>query len=408
MRTFRLFSIVLISALHIIPCVAQYDRYYSVGEEVYVVTTPKAIIYRMPDDYNNASLNCKRELIDTLPLKHKIIKKSQLLRVVRCTNVTNQPEFDAYLVEYKDKLWVVNRCYVQDNRLLEMLNNRLNQDKEELKKQYQDLSNRLSCLDGQLDSLRVVCIKECTDSLNYYKQLLSQLPCMRDSLLLAVKAQKQAIIDETYNKWYDEQPASTQKAAKALAIVEMVLGEPNYVGGCDYKFGYVNKSQKTIKYLYWTGTAYNAVNDPVCCDIRDTATCSGRDTGPIETGYRGGGIWECVVYNHSAYTLKLSRIKIEYMDGSTMSISAADIRRLVQAPSTSVFVSSYETKKLVMSDEICQNYISMWQNRLDKLNENDFTYSHNASEIYKDILARKNMLLSELGRLNVKVEKYLF
>jgi hypothetical protein len=135
-----LIAIVLISAVHIIPCVAQYDKYYYAGEDAFVWTNPNASIYKLPDNYNVASLPLKRELIDTISLKHKTIKKSKLLRVVRCTNVTEQPDFDAYIVEYKDKLWVLNHCYVQDNRCLEMVNNRMFQEVEELKKQYQDLS----------------------------------------------------------------------------------------------------------------------------------------------------------------------------------------------------------------------------------------------------------------------------
>ena len=56
----------------------------------------------------------------------------------------------------------------------------------------------------------------------------------------------------------------------------------NSVGGVNVTIDYCNNSGKTIKYITWYMTPYNAVGDPVRCSIRGYSQVSGKTTGPVE------------------------------------------------------------------------------------------------------------------------------
>lgn len=111
-----------------------------------------------------------------------------------------------------------------------------------------------------------------------------------------------------------------------VKIKSAYLSSPNSASGVDAIFYYINKSDKTIKYLTWTGCAINAVGDMVSCDIRDSYFFRGKDTGPIKSGKTGGGTWSCAWYNWTAKKLKITQIEIEYMDGSTETINESEIK----------------------------------------------------------------------------------
>lgn len=131
---------------------------------------------------------------------------------------------------------------------------------------------------------------------------------------------------------YDAKQDSIDKAKriedikKTIKIKSAYLGRPNSASGVDAYFYYKNVSDKTIKYLVWTGYPMNAVGDRVSCEIRDYADYRGKDTGPIKPGKSSGGVWSCAWYNSTAKKLILTKIDIEYMDGSTFSINESEIQ----------------------------------------------------------------------------------
>lgn len=306
---FKLLVFTLVMALSVIPCYAQYENYYKVDNNTYVTTMPNAEIYELQS--NCITPNC-REIINTQNSKTKKIKRPQQLRVLRYTNTLKQRDFNAYVVEYKDKEWVLQDSYVQDNTLLKQRSNQMIQSQESITTNHQDLEKQLEIKKQQFNELLLSYKSQCADSMNYYKELKSRLPAIRDSLVAVKRAQEQAKVDKVYKEWYNAQPASTKRAANIISISSAELGYPNSAGGCDYTLLYTNKSKKTIKYLYWSGTTYNAVNDPVYCEIRSTSYFSGKDTGPVEYNEVGGGSWDCIIYNYSADRLKLENISITY------------------------------------------------------------------------------------------------
>jgi len=94
---------------------------------------------------------------------------------------------------------------------------------------------------------------------------------------------------------------------------------PNAAGGVDLQVDFKNSdSSRTIKYAVFTVTAYNAVGDEAPNELDGLATKRLKFTGPLAPGAnKTGTYWECSWYNHSIKTLKIDKVEIEYMDGST-------------------------------------------------------------------------------------------
>ncbi len=95
---------------------------------------------------------------------------------------------------------------------------------------------------------------------------------------------------------------------------------PNSVGGVDVIIRYYNNSNKKIKYAYFTVQAYNAVDDPVQCTIRDTSVRNLYYTGPILPKVGVTGYWSNVWYNYSIRYCKwiTGKCSVEYMDGTSV------------------------------------------------------------------------------------------
>ena len=95
---------------------------------------------------------------------------------------------------------------------------------------------------------------------------------------------------------------------------------PNSVGGVNVEAMFKNQSDKAIKYLRITVTPYNAVMDPVSCQITGKSTARLQDVGPWVSGGVDYGLWETVWYNSTIKYISLDSIEIEYMDGTIVRI----------------------------------------------------------------------------------------
>ena len=228
---------------------------------------------------------------------------------------------------------------------------------------------------------------------------------MSDSVAAVRFAEQQAKQAEEYNNWYSGLSASAKRAAKLLTITYASLKSPNSAGGCDYELTYINNSNKTIKYLTWNGATYNAVNDRVACTIRSTSTFSGKDTGPVNPGARGGGVWDCIIYNWSARELRLTGISIIYMDGSSATISGADARAIIGAPDKEV--PSYKMSSLRRS---LQQYYEADNSLETRKWTNRSTYckypeTYNEKNV-KDYFAEEIVLQQEIKEQQQKINKF--
>ena len=138
----------------------------------------------------------------------------------------------------------------------------------------------------------------------------------------AEEAKKRAIERKEEQKW------RIALLKNSIRITTAHLSAPNSAAGVDAIVRFVNRSNKTIKYFRWEGYAINAVGDIVTSELSYDGNYyfGGKDTGPIKPGKSGGGCWSCIIYNWTAKKLVLSKIDIEYMDGSELSISSGEIK----------------------------------------------------------------------------------
>lgn len=107
----------------------------------------------------------------------------------------------------------------------------------------------------------------------------------------------------------------------AVRLSNVYTSEPNSAGGVDLHINFTNVSNKTIKYIYLTAVAYNAVNDPVYCEIRGESSRGGKYTGPLEPGCSTGDIYlDCLWYNSTIKYAKITDVSVEFMDGITVDV----------------------------------------------------------------------------------------
>lgn len=414
MRLIKFLAILVLGMVSsVFVCNAQYDSYYKPDNGLTVTTKPNAELYPLPESYHAAVASGEafsygvRDVVKLGDDKPKVVRKPQTLNVMRYTNIAKKESFDAYIVEYKEKLWVLSEEHVTQNDALVARSTKLANYGDDLKQRYQAKHDRVVELNGQnastkreLDSLIDKFSATCRDSIEYYRELKSRLPHLRDSLIAQARAQEQARVDEEYNKWYNSLPASTRAALGAIEITCSELDTPNSVGGCDYTLAYVNKSPKTIKYLYWTGDVYNAVDDIVPCDISGYEDIKGKDTGPVYEGQESGGTWECVIYNYTARYMVLTKIQIIYMDGSTLSFTGDDLYRMKSEPSRDVYVDTAEVTSHLESESFYQGKINYWNGILWTL-KNKTSYKGFWSELndskYNELVGSISTLAKQIS-----------
>ena len=149
---------------------------------------------------------------------------------------------------------------------------------------------------------------------------------------------------------------------RTIRITKPKISKMNFLGGVDFEIYWRNQSSKKIKYLEFYVTPYNAVNDRMSWMGKSSTWC--YITGPIRKTtvgeyycYKGEwetifkekntystlyptytlkkldlnntfncAVWENVWYNSDIDKIKLSKIRIKYMDGTSKTISGKDIK----------------------------------------------------------------------------------
>ncbi len=327
------------------------------AKNVYIKTKDNAILYKLYENETYEKGVTGRHLVNLNGRKKKILEKSTEVKLTGITNSNAQFHYDTYIVTHKGKTFFIHKNFIQSNEYLDSIN-------QTLDKEYQSLIYTIESLSYSSDSLKEELKNQISNKIKIIKEREKQLPHVIDSVEQQASKEYQAKNDKEfikkYNSWYNGLPSSAKRAAKAISINEARLLSPNSAGGCDYRFEYTNNSDKTIKYLYWSGWIYNAVDDIVYCNIRDYGNFRGKDTGPVATGETGGGTWDCIVYNYSARSVKLNSVEIQYMDNSRITISETDIKRLLKepkkkSPSWSAIDSVKKSASATLKKEL-QNY----------------------------------------------------
>ncbi|MBE5764336.1 MAG: leucine-rich repeat domain-containing protein [Clostridiales bacterium] len=125
----------------------------------------------------------------------------------------------------------------------------------------------------------------------------------------------------------------TQDEVRSLIkVYDIFVTDIDSADGVDMTISWENTSSKTIKYIYFSVEAYNAVHDKVYCEIRGYNVFIGSITGPLEPGYSNliydsnkdeyfiDGGWENCYYNSDIKYFDLTNIRIIYMDNTEIEI----------------------------------------------------------------------------------------
>lgn len=118
---------------------------------------------------------------------------------------------------------------------------------------------------------------------------------------------------------YSKESYSSKPVYPDVYIYDYDL-DMNYVGGVDNTILFFNNSSKKIKYITFTVTGYNAVDDKATCRMSHRSSFQLQLVGPIEANDLGGGTWDAVWYNSTTDYAKLTQATIEYMDGSKKTV----------------------------------------------------------------------------------------
>ena len=141
---------------------------------------------------------------------------------------------------------------------------------------------------------------------------------------------------------YDSVEAASQKLQELkmekrvkniVRVTKLQVSKPNSVGGVSVYIGFKNMSDKVIKYITFEVVPYNAVGDIMRCEIRDYANFGCQATGPYATGEGIAGnnsaYWDCAWYNSTIASIQLRGIDIEYMDGTSVSLSGNELNYVI-------------------------------------------------------------------------------
>lgn len=106
---------------------------------------------------------------------------------------------------------------------------------------------------------------------------------------------------------------------------EQFANGPDSVGGIGVQFSFRNEGEKTIKYVTISFIPYNQVGDAVSSSIGGRSEFGIICTGPIAANKKQSGRCECIWYNYSITSVRVSKAEIEYMDGTTEVIDGTNI-----------------------------------------------------------------------------------
>lgn len=138
--------------------------------------------------------------------------------------------------------------------------------------------------------------------------------------LSSIKMEEKALEFSTILQKNEENKAieylSKAKSDGILIKNASVFDQSEYTDGTGFKITFANPSKKTIKYIWFSVSGINRVNDLV-----GTKTLKG--VGPLETNQIADFSYDYVWLNDLVYYFKIPSVKIQYMDGTFKTIQNA-------------------------------------------------------------------------------------
>lgn len=112
-----------------------------------------------------------------------------------------------------------------------------------------------------------------------------------------------------------------QKSVGIILMNYTVEDVSEVTDGVTAKFEVFNPTNKTIKYVTFYVSGINAVGDKVYNIRQQSYVSEFRGVGPIKSKESASYEWEYAWFTDVVETLKIVKIKIQYMDGSTKNVT---------------------------------------------------------------------------------------
>ncbi len=129
----------------------------------------------------------------------------------------------------------------------------------------------------------------------------------------------------------DEMRRELQEKNYPIAILYLKTLPPNSAGGVDLVIVSQNMSLKDIKYVVYTVTPYNRVNDPVESEIGRKSAAMVKTTGPFVPGEKIGrySSWKNVWYNPTIVHVTIDKIVVIFIDNTEVKFNASQVSEMI-------------------------------------------------------------------------------
>ena len=111
---------------------------------------------------------------------------------------------------------------------------------------------------------------------------------------------------------------------------------PTSTGRVDLRFDIQNTSSKRIKYAVFYLVPYNAVYDIVGSEIGGIAEKGVKVTGPLEPNQIHEAYFEMVWFNNTIRSANLTKVEIQYMDGTEETVQGSEVTSVSYPPKSSI------------------------------------------------------------------------
>lgn len=113
----------------------------------------------------------------------------------------------------------------------------------------------------------------------------------------------------------------TTKSKSPITITDWAWTS-DYLGGVEWNFKITNNTNETVKYVTMEWDCYNAVGDLVRDEITGKSSYSIKYTGPLNSTQSTDLLRNTTLfYNSSYYTSKLTKLIVEFTDGTIIYIN---------------------------------------------------------------------------------------
>jgi len=121
-----------------------------------------------------------------------------------------------------------------------------------------------------------------------------------------------------------------------VIITAANISVPNAIDGVTLLVSWANTSTKSIKYVKFEAQPYNAVGDPVRCDVRKAGRREFTCTGPFNPGDPDGSIFDGFKFRHAWYNgsircVEIVACEVIFMDNSSEIFQEADLPKIFAA-----------------------------------------------------------------------------